>query len=305
MCRVLLEEFIITIPWASCNLPEQYLRQYSGRSYQGVPRALSPKAEAWPIINQAASAAAKGTTHENQVTLTGNRLSLAQIESSAAAVIRSRRSAVMFDPDRSIDGDTFSDILGRTIACSGMPPFNAVPALQQIEIVVFVHRVRGLPKGIYLLKCPTGAVENLKTAWKTDFLWRPVVGQLPLWQLTEGDVSGLAETLSCHQDIAGHSAFAMSMIAPYDHLLRQGSHNYRRLHWECGMIGQVLYLAAEAHGLRGTGIGCFFDDEVHRLLGIRDKSYQVLYHFTVGHPIEDHRLSTLPAYHHLDSSRQR
>jgi len=26
------------------------------------------------------------------------------------------------------------------------------------------------------------------------------------------------------------------------------------------MIGQVLYLEAEAQGVRATGIGCFFDD---------------------------------------------
>jgi nitroreductase len=185
-----------------------------------------------------------------------------------------------------------------------MPPFNGATELQQVEAVVFVHRVRGLSPGIYLLKRQQGAIENLKAAWHSDFLWRPVAGQLPLWQLIEGDASGLAATLSCHQDIAGHSAFAVAMIAPYAHLLRQGTHNYRRLHWECGVIGQVLYLAAEAHGLRGTGIGCFFDDEVHRILGIQDKSYQVLYHFTVGHPIEDDRLSTLPAYHHIDLSRR-
>ena len=35
---------------------------------------------------------------------------------------------------------------------------------------------------------------------------------------------------------------------------------YRRLFWECGLIGQVLYLEAEAAGVRGTGIGCFYDD---------------------------------------------
>jgi nitroreductase len=186
-----------------------------------------------------------------------------------------------------------------------MPPFNGAAVLQQVEVVVFVHRVRGLSPGIYLLKRQKGAIENVKAACRADLLWRPVAGRLPLWQLTEGDVSDMAATLSCHQDIAGHGAFAAAMIAPYEHTLRQGTHNYRRLHWECGVIGQVLYLAAESHGLRGTGIGCFFDDEVHRLLGIRDKSYQVLYHFTVGHPIEDDRLSTLPAYHHIDKSRRR
>jgi hypothetical protein len=47
---------------------------------------------------------------------------------------------------------------------------------------------------------------------------------------------------------------------------------YRRLFWECGMIGQILYLEAEAAGLRATGIGCFYDDPTHHLLGIRDHS---------------------------------
>jgi hypothetical protein len=30
-------------------------------------------------------------------------------------------------------------------------------------------------------------------------------------------------------------------------------------------VGQLLYLEAEAIGIRSTGIGCFFDDSTHRL----------------------------------------
>ena len=33
------------------------------------------------------------------------------------------------------------------------------------------------------------------------------------------------------------------------------------------MIGQVLYLEAEAAGARATGIGCFYDDAVHDCWG--------------------------------------
>ena len=44
------------------------------------------------------------------------------------------------------------------------------------------------------------------------------------------------------------------------------------------MVGQVLYLEAEAQGARGTGIGCFFDDAVHDILGLKDNTYQSLYH---------------------------
>jgi hypothetical protein len=64
--------------------------------------------------------------------------------------------------------------------------------------------------------------------------------------------------------------------------------------------GQVLYLEAEAAGICGTGIGCYFDDSVHELLGFKDDKFQSLYHFTVGKPLEDSRLQTLPAYGHLN-----
>lgn len=62
------------------------------------------------------------------------------------------------------------------------------------------------------------------------------------------------------------------------------------------MLGHALYLEAEAAGLRGTGIGCFFDDELKERLGLNSASFQPLYHFTVGRPLIDDRISTLPAY---------
>jgi nitroreductase len=87
------------------------------------------------------------------------------------------------------------------------------------------------------------------------------------------------------------------MIADFEEpLTRLGPWFYPRLYWECGIIGQILYLEAEAAGLRGTGIGCFFDDPVHEVLGLKTERYRSLYHFTVGKPVEDSRLTTLPPY---------
>jgi hypothetical protein len=77
---------------------------------------------------------------------------------------------------------------------------------------------------------------------------------------------------------------------------------YRALFWEAGLLGQVLYLEAEAAGVRGTGIGCYFDDAFHRVLGMDGKDFQSLYHFTVGGPVDDPRLTTRPGYFHLDRS---
>ena len=65
------------------------------------------------------------------------------------------------------------------------------------------------------------------------------------------------------------------------------------------MLGQVLYLEAEAIDLQGTGIGCFFDDPFHEMMGIKDSRFQSLYHFTVGGALNDGRLRTLMPYAHL------
>lgn len=67
------------------------------------------------------------------------------------------------------------------------------------------------------------------------------------------------------------------------------------------MPGQVRYLEAEAAGVRGTsiGVGCYFDDAVHGLLGIQSQVLQGMHHFTTGDAMTDKRLQTLPAYAHL------
>jgi hypothetical protein len=92
----------------------------------------------------------------------------------------------------------------------------------------------------------------------------------------------------------------LAIVAELSETIKTSPWLYRRLFWECGLLGQVLYLEAEASGLRCAGFGCYFDDSVHEILGIKDDQLQSLYHFTVGKPLEDKRLGTLPAYVHLD-----
>ncbi len=59
---------------------------------------------------------------------------------------------------------------------------------------------------------------------------------------------------------------------------------------------QVLYLEAEAAGCRGTGMGCFYDDPVLDALGMTGLEWQSVYHFAMGEPVEDPRLSSRPGY---------
>lgn len=65
------------------------------------------------------------------------------------------------------------------------------------------------------------------------------------------------------------------------------------------MLGQVLYLEAEASALQGTGIGCYFDDAVHRALELDTERFQDLYHFTVGKAVIDARLGSEAGYAYL------
>ena len=103
---------------------------------------------------------------------------------------------------------------------------------------------------------------------------------------------------------AGDSAFALAMLASFDDIGPEQPWRYRQRFWEAGMLGQVLYLEAEAAGIQGTGIGCYFDDEVHRALGLDTTSFQDIYHFTVGKAVIDARLGNEPAYAHLGEARR-
>ena len=159
--------------------------------------------------------------------------------------------------------------------------------------------MQGLEPGLYLLPRDPSAIPQLQAAFSANFAWQTVQAPYRFFCLTPGNVRQAAKTLSCHQPIASDSAFSLGMLARFADNVEIEAWRYRRLFWECGMLGQILYLEAEAAGVRGTGIGCFFDDAVHGMLGLQDNAWQSLYHFTVGQPLDDGRLQSLPAYGHL------
>jgi SagB-type dehydrogenase family enzyme len=219
---------------------------------------------------------------------------------SAAQIIRQRRSAVMMDGATGIDSSRFYKILVKLLPQETGVPWDTIPWTPKIHLGMFLHKVHGLSPGIYALIRHPASMEPVKQKMSPDFLWQKPDNcplNIPLYFLEEKNVQGIASSVSCQQEIAGQGAFSLGMLAEFSGPLNTyGAHFYRCLHWEAGLIGQVLYLEAEAAGLRGTGIGCFFDDPVHDVFGITGNSLQTLYHFTVGGPLDDGRLTTLPAY---------
>ena len=272
--------------------------------WTGRPNALSLEHVEWEEIESAAAATRKQRTPSStaEAPPEPRRASpgpQARPSAQATALIRQRRSAVAMDGVTSVPSDAFFEILGRLLSRPDVPPWDVLPWTSRIHPVFFVHRVPDLRPGLYVLERDPSARALLRAALRQDFLWEhPAAAPegLPLFLLEEGDARSFARMASCQQSIASESAFSLGMLSLFEGSLEEGPWWYRRLFWEAGVLGQVLYMEAEALGFRGTGIGCYFDDVVHELLGITSGGLRDLYHFTIGGPVEDTRLATRPAY---------
>ena len=271
----------------------------------------------WEIIEEVQEASWKSTQEFESISFSSSSASQDShtgkgSELLAGQIIHQRRSAVAFDGHTSLSVDRFYTMLLRTLPHNQLPvsdrpiPWDALPWNPTVHLALFVHRVDGLEPGMYWLNRNPHeqGVADFQSNMHEQFVWtipENCPSQLPLYLLEKGDAKNLAMQLSCGQEIASDSAFTLGMIAEFDENLETyGPWFYKRLFWETGLIGQVFYLEAEAAGVRATGIGCFFDDPVHRVLGFYPNTqWQSLYHFTVGGPVEDARLTTLPPYEHL------
>lgn len=285
------------------GLPHAAIAAIARSEWRGTPNVLSPSHRAWPTIDEVDEATRKPDTNASYVSaVTPHTVESACGDASILLrrLIHRRRSAVAMDGSTGLSRSMFYCLLQRCIPAARRFPFNALPWSPKVHLLLFVHRVPDVPPGLYLLiRDPAKATEQ-QQAFGREFDWIKPEGcpeTLTLYRLAAGDCRGLAGRVSCHQEIAADGAFAVAMLAEFEQPLRDnGAWFYRRLYWECGAIGQLLYLEAEANGIQATGIGCFFDDPVHELLGLRDRRYQSLYHFTLGGGVEDTRLTTLPPY---------
>jgi len=282
------------------TLPDELVAAFDTIHFTGRPNPLSREHVDWEIIGRAAELSRKpATSHTPPMFERPEMIGADASPLTAASIIRRRRSATDFDRRQAISRPDFLSMLDKTRPREGVAPFDAGLGEPAVHLLIFAHHVANLSPGLYFFCRNDRDLPEVRGLARPEFTWDPVEPGFPLFLLEPGNFRQTAAMVSCHQDIAGSSAFSLGMLARFGEIVRREPFRYRHLFWESGMIGQVLYLEAEAHGARGTGIGCFFDDAVHELLGLTDDRYQSLYHFTVGHPLDDPRLTTLPPYSHL------
>ncbi|XP_010692211.2 uncharacterized protein LOC104905380 isoform X2 [Beta vulgaris subsp. vulgaris] len=291
------------------------ISEFSKLEWKGEPNTLSKEHVVWDVIYRTSEAVKKPLSVSERLMIDPFQCSGVCSDSlykklTLREVVRKRRSAVDMDGETVIHRDTFYQILlhclpsgsrsgekqGKQLAL----PFRALSWDSEVHAALFVHRVSGLPKGLYFLVRNENHFDDLRKAMSPEFTWKRPEGcpaDLPLYELAPGDCKELSKRLSCHQDIASDGCFSLGMIAHLEPTLQaKGAWMYPRLFWETGVLGQVLYLEAHAVGISATGIGCFHDDPVHEVLDLKGSNYQSLYHFTVGGPVVDKRIMSLPAY---------
>jgi SagB-type dehydrogenase family enzyme len=289
--------------------PAALLDRLAQGTWHGQPSRIDPSpGYRWPLVDQAAAASRQPVAVAASSAAAWPDwppLPAHPAMASAAQLIRQRRSAQRFNPQCSLPQAAFYRLLDAALP-RRQAPFIAQEAAPHIALLLFVLRVDGLPSGLYLLPRTPAAADELPAALAQRFAKQvPVasgnadcpahLGLIRLAELGLPELQRLARALSCHQDIAATSAFSLGMLGDFSAIVGDG-HGYRELLREAGLIGQVLYLEAEAAGVRGTGIGCFFDDPVHETFGLTGSRWQSVYHFTVGTPVDDARIETGPAY---------
>ncbi len=195
---------------------------------------------------------------------------------SLGAVVRRRRSALDFDvrtpPMELGEMQQLLDFATRDWLADwrgnfGSETTTAGNGADFVTLYLYAHRVH---------RCEPGA-------------YRWDAGSRSLEQLHLANVECVAASLSLEQALAGNACFAVSMFADLAEAARRfGNRGYRYVHFEAGAIGHRLYLGAEALGWNATGIGAFYDDDVHRYLGFLEEGQS-----PVGASLHAAELSTL------------
>lgn len=255
--------------------------------FDGIANQLSSSMKEWDIIKDIEDA-----TQTIQIPKNFQRLSNVQKNPSKNSkdVILNRRSVHIMQKDIStITKEQFHIILKSIYYSQDSKEKSA-------HLCIFIHQVEGYEKGLYILTRNDRDINDLVEQMSSEFEWQETEFY-NLYKLQERDFALISKAISCNQDIASDGAFSLGMLCDFSQQIEvHGAHRYKELYWECGAIGQQLYLEATSLGLSGTGIGCFLDDMMHNVLGLKNNRYQILYHFTVGRGFVDKRIQTKPAY---------
>jgi len=277
----------------------------------GIPEKISPQTTDWDIIEEVSSAIIESSEEFYSSFIKAPTLSeykdkyLPHISTFTPSppsfdLFKQRRSAHAFDINAMLKQKDFFQILKGINYISHQLLRKIIPLAPRTSLLFFVHHVEHLTPGIYLYPLCQGHFEKLIPSCFKEVSKVENEDNLPLFLCQEGDMRRIAGHLCCGQEIAHDGVLCTCIFTDLEEELKNyNGFPYAPLHWEAGFWGQWLYLESEIFNLRGTGIGCFFDDEIIKIMeGNQREKVLVnpLYFFTMGKPICDERIKTYPPY---------
>lgn len=136
-------------------------------------------------------------------------------------------------------------------------------ALYPLETYLVLHRVTGIPAGVYHYSIQHHSLEELSAG---DF-------QRPISQATLG------------QTMSSDAAVVMIWTAIFQRCKwKYRQRAYRYVYLDAGHIAQNLALTATSLKLGTCQIGAFYDEEVNAILGIDGIEESAIYLSVIGHP---------------------
>jgi SagB-type dehydrogenase family enzyme len=134
-------------------------------------------------------------------------------------------------------------------------------ALYPIEVYPVVHRVAGLPAGLYHYGVHDHILSSLRTA----------------------DLSGKIARFGLMQEFLGQANLVLVFTAIFQRLRwKYQERAYRYALLEAGHLGQNVYLAATSMGLGACAVGAFLDDGLNGMLGVDGQREAAIYMLAVG-----------------------
>ena len=220
------------------------------------PNILSSVHVPWAGIDLVSEATKKPPTMD----VYAGSSTLGELESTKyCPILRKRRSAQRMDGQTVMPLESFHAILEATLP--GRIPFGLLPWRPHVHPVIFVHRVEGLDRGLYVLLRDVSQKERLQAAMLDDFVWKKpsrTPEDLGFYLLAQGDGRMAIKEASCRQDIASDGCFAAALIAEFMEPLQK----YRTL----VLFATILGVRIDRSGILSRQRKCRFPGLWHWLL---------------------------------------
>jgi SagB-type dehydrogenase family enzyme len=218
----------VTVPIES--LPHTIAARMAGVEWKGKPNKLSNEHVWWDLIDKASDATAKHSeSHVISTKPMPQWMSFASsyLNLTLRQVLHKRRSAIDVDVKFVLQRESFYQMLWKSMP-SGYNnqvqgdqiqfPFRVLPWKSEMHMAIFVHKVSGLAKGLYVLVRNNDHEKLLRKAMRPDFKWEKpekCPQHLPLYLLAESNCELLAKQLHCDQVYASSFRSPQFNFFPY------------------------------------------------------------------------------------------